>query len=86
MISVGIKELKEKLSGYVNKVRHGEEIVVTDRGKEIALVIPISRERGAVKHLVGSGRAAWTGGKPVGVKGIRAKGGSIAKTVLEDRR
>ena len=62
MISVGIKELKDKLSGYVDKVRHGEEIVVTDRGKEIALVIPISRERSAVKELVGSGRAAWTGG------------------------
>lgn len=86
MISVGIKELKEKLSGYVDKVRHGEEIVVTDRGKEIALVIPISRERSAVKQLVVSGRAAWAGGKPVGVKGIRAKGGSMAKTVLEDRR
>jgi prevent-host-death family protein len=86
MISVGIKELKEKLSGYVNKVRHGEEIVVTDRGKEIALVIPISRERSAVKQLAGAGRAVWAGGKPVGVKGIRAKGGSIAKTVLEDRR
>jgi prevent-host-death family protein len=86
MISVGIKELKEKLSGYVDKVRHGEEIVVTDRGKEIALVIPLSRERSAVNQLVGSGRAAWTGGKPVGVKGIKAKGGSVAKTVLEDRR
>jgi prevent-host-death family protein len=86
MISVGIKELKEKLSGYVDKVRHGEEIVVTDRGKEIALVIPISRERSAVKHLVGSDRAVWSGGKPVGVKGVKAKGGSIAKTVLEDRR
>jgi len=86
MISVGIKELKEKLSGYVNKVRHGEEIVVTDRGKEIALVVPLSRERSAVKHLVGSGRAVWTGGKPVGVKGIKAKGGPVAKTVLEDRR
>jgi prevent-host-death family protein len=86
MISVGIKELKEKLSSYVDKARHGEEIVVTDRGKEIALVLPISRERSAVKHLVGSGRASWTGGKPVGVKGIKAKGGSVTKTVLEDRR
>lgn len=86
MISVGIKELKEKLSGYVDKVRHGEEIVVTDRGQEVALVIPISRERSAVTQLVGSGRAAWTGGKPAGIKGIKAKGGSVAKTVLEDRR
>jgi len=86
MISVGIKELKAKLSSYVDKARHGEEIVVTDRGKEIALVLPISRERSAVKQLVGSGRAVWTGGKPAGVKGIKAKGGSVAKTVLEDRR
>jgi len=86
MISVGIKELKEKLSGYVNKVRHGEELVVTDRGKEIALVLPISRERTAVKQLVGSGRAVWSGGKPAGVRGIKVKGGAIAKTVLEDRR
>ena len=36
MISVGLKELKAKLSGYVDKVRQGEEIVVTHRGQEIA--------------------------------------------------
>jgi len=86
MISVGIKELKEKLSGYVDKVRHGEEIVVTDRGKEIALVVPISHERGAVKRLVDSGKAHWTGGKPGGVKGAKVKGKSLSRTVLEDRR
>jgi prevent-host-death family protein len=86
MISVGIKELKEKLSGYVDKVRHGEEIVVTDRGKEIALVVPISRERGAVKGLVESGKAKWTGGKPAGSRGIKVKGKSLSRTVLEERR
>ena len=85
MIAVGIKELKAKLSGYVDKVRQGEELVVTDRGEEIALVIPISRERKAVKHLVGSGRAEWTGGKPTGVKGIKAKGKPVSRTILEDR-
>lgn len=86
MISVGIKELKEKLSGYVDKVRHGEEIIVTDRGKEIALFIPISSERSAVKQLIGAGRAVWNGGKPAGVKGIKAAGRAVAKTVLDDRR
>ena len=85
-ISVGMKELKGKLRGSLNKVRHGEELVVTYRGKEIARMIPISRERSAVKQLMESGRAAWTGGKPLGMKGIKAKGGPIAKTVLEDRR
>lgn len=86
MISVGIKELKEKLSGYVDKVRHGEEIVVTDRGKEVALVIPISRERSAIKRLAETGKAKWAGGKPAGAQGIKVKGGSLSKTVLEDRR
>ena len=86
MISVGIKELKDKLSGYVDKVRRGEEILVTDRGKEVALVIPVSRERNAVKHLVREGKAAWSGGKPVGLKGIKTKGGTVSKTVLENRR
>jgi len=86
MISVGIKELKEQLSGYVDKVRHGEEIVVTDRGKEVALVIPISRERDAVKGLVESGKVKWTGGKPAGLRGLKVKGKSLSRTVLEDRR
>jgi len=86
MISVGIKELKEKLSGYVNKVRHGEEIIITDRGKEVALVIPISREREAVKHLADSGQARWRGGKPQGLEGVKIKGKPLSKTVMEDRR
>ena len=86
MISVGIKELKARLSGYVDKARLGEEIVVTDRGKEVALLIPVSRERKTVKQLVESGKAAWSGGKPAGMKGIKAKGGLFAKTVLEGRR
>ena len=86
MISVGIKELKDKLSGYVNKVRNGEEIVVTDRGKEIALVIPISREREAVKGLAEAGKVKWSGGKPAGLKGVKAKGKAVSRTVLEGRR
>ncbi len=86
MMSVGIKELKEKLSGYVDKVRLGETIVVTDRSKEVALLIPVSRERRAVRRLVESGKATWTGGKPAGMTGIKRKGKPLSKTILEDRR
>ena len=86
MISVGIKELKEKLSAYLDNVRDGERIVVTDRGKEIALLIPVTNERRAVNDLVASGRATWSGGKPTGAKGNRIKGKTLSKTVLEDRR
>lgn len=86
MISVGVKELKAKLSSYVGMVRKGEEIVVTDHGREVALVIPISRERQAVKSLMDSGKAKWSGGKPEGLNGVKVKGKPMSNTVLEERR
>lgn len=51
MISVGVKELKAKLSSYMRLVRKGEEVIVTDHGREVALVIPISKERQVIKSL-----------------------------------
>jgi prevent-host-death family protein len=86
MISVGIRQLKAQLSAYVNQVRQGEEIVVTDRGTEIAMVIPISRERDAVRRLQTSSRATWSGGKPEGLQGIKTKGKPLSATILEHRR
>jgi len=86
MISVGIKELKSKLSSYVDRVRQGEEVVITEHGKEVALVIPISKERKALKSLIDSGKAKWSGGKPEGLDNVKIKGKSLSKTVLEGRR
>ena len=85
MISVGIRELKEKLSSYVKKASRGEEIVVTDHGKEVALVVPISRERRAVKALMDADRASWSGGKPGKKAGTAIKGKPLSKTIAEDR-
>ena len=36
MITVGIRELKNRLSEYLRMVRRGEEILVTDRGEAVA--------------------------------------------------
>lgn len=36
MASVGIRELKNRLSDYVRRVRRGEEFLVTDRGRVVA--------------------------------------------------
>ena len=36
MVSVGIRELKDRLSEYLPMVRSGEEILVTDRGEPVA--------------------------------------------------
>lgn len=86
MITVGIKELKTRLSRYVDMVKHGEEVIVTDHGKEVALLVPISKERQAIKSLMDAGRVKWSGGKPAGLSGIKVKGEAVAETVLKERR
>jgi prevent-host-death family protein len=86
MISVGVKELKAKLSSFVARAREGEEIVITDHGKDVALIMPLSRERRVVKSLMEKGKVKWAGGKPGGTAGIRIRGKALSKTVTEDRR
>jgi len=85
MVSVGIKELKAKLSSYIDIAIKGEQIIITEHGREVAIIIPISRERRAISSLVDSGMAHWTGGKPKGLAGIKIKGKPLSETILEER-
>lgn len=39
-MTVGIRELKSNLSEYVARAAHGEEIVVTDRNRPVARLVP----------------------------------------------
>lgn len=45
MTEIGIRELRDHLSRYLDLVQDGEELVVTDRGKAVARVLPMSGER-----------------------------------------
>lgn len=40
--SVNIAELKNRLSAYLVLVREGEEIIVRDRSKPVARIVPLS--------------------------------------------
>jgi len=40
METVGIRELKKDLSNYLRKVKAGDKIIITDRKKEIAFIVP----------------------------------------------
>jgi prevent-host-death family protein len=44
MVQVQISELKAALSRYLDRVRLGEEVLVTDRGKPIARLIPLAAD------------------------------------------
>lgn len=48
-----ISKLKASLSEYLLKVKAGEEVIITDRGKPIAKIIPMKRgEREISPHLL----------------------------------
>ena len=55
MKTVGLRELKNRLSEYVREVRSGEGVLVTDRGEIVAELVPPGRTmdgRGAPSGLV----------------------------------
>jgi prevent-host-death family protein len=46
MKTTGVSELKAHLSEYLNQVKAGIEIMITDRGRPVARLVPVSpRER-----------------------------------------
>lgn len=53
-VEVGVRELRNNLSHYLECVRDGEEVLVTDRGRAIARVLPLSGER-ALDRLISDG-------------------------------
>lgn len=53
-MEVGIRELRADLSRFVKRVREGEEIVVTDRGKAVARLVPLDGER-TIDRLIREG-------------------------------
>jgi prevent-host-death family protein len=46
MKTVGIRELKNKLSEYLRRVRLGESLLVTDRGEVVAELLPPGHGQG----------------------------------------
>jgi antitoxin (DNA-binding transcriptional repressor) of toxin-antitoxin stability system len=51
MKSVGIKQLKSRLSEYLRLVRSGETVLVTDRDEVVAELRPTRRRPGAADSL-----------------------------------
>ena len=51
-VTVGVRELRENLSSYLDRVKAGEEIVITERGKRIARIVGPSK----LDQLIAEGR------------------------------
>lgn len=84
---VGVRELKNNLSKYLERVCAGEEVVVTDRGRPVARLSAIDASTDRLADLVEAGlvRAPTraTRGRPP--RRIQAKG-TVSDLVAEQRR
>lgn len=89
MKSAGIKDLKNRLSYYLREVKKGEKILITEREKIVAAIVPVENadEDSKLLSLVREGFAAWKGGKPVGSRNpVKIKGKTVSELIIEDRR
>jgi prevent-host-death family protein len=55
--TVGVRELRQNLSVYLERVKRGETLVVTERRQEVAILKPIGPRDRLVERLVAEGRA-----------------------------
>lgn len=89
IVRVGLRELKNRLGTYVQRVKVGERILVTERNRPVAAVIPVDGQEtaGELLALVRDGVVSWNGGKPRGLSSPPVmQDRTVARAVLEDRR
>lgn len=87
--SIGVRELRDTLSGVLRRVRAGETVTITDRDRPIAQIVPLLEESVAARLAphVASRRIAWKGGKPRGSeRPPQVQGPTVSEAVREDRR
>jgi prevent-host-death family protein len=56
MIRIGVRELRQNASKYLARVKAGETIEVTERGKLVAIVSPPSHAQTALERLIAEGK------------------------------
>jgi prevent-host-death family protein len=87
---LGLREANQKFSKAIQAVKQGKEIVLTERGKPIAVIKPIEAgkdESAVIRRLESEGvlRPAAKRGAMPDIKPVRIKGKALSATVREDR-
>jgi prevent-host-death family protein len=88
-IRVGTRELKNKLSEYLRRVKTGETIIVTDHGKTIGHIVPVQPSvEQRIQSMVTAGQADWNGHKiKPQLPTIKNKGNrTLSDLIIEDRQ
>lgn len=86
-VEVGVRDLKNNLSRYLDRVREGEEVIVTDRGRPVARLSALDHATDRLAELVAAGvvRPAKRTARTRPARRIKPKG-PVSDLVAEQRR
>jgi prevent-host-death family protein len=87
IIEVGVRDLKNNLSRYLERVKLGDLIVVTDHGRPVALIISVDKGDDKIGKLVEAGiiQAPKSQVRELPKRRIQSKG-SVSELVIAERR
>jgi prevent-host-death family protein len=86
--SVGIRELKSRLSECVREVKRGATIVVTEHGRRVARLVPETEPMHArLESLKSAGTLSWSGRRlRATTQGVRRRGERTVADILVENR
>jgi prevent-host-death family protein len=87
MRTIGLRELNQNPSKAVARVRAGETILVTDRGRPVLRLVPEDERPGVLQHLLDSGEVTPPAelGMPDLMLELAPQVDSLSDLLIEDR-
>jgi prevent-host-death family protein len=83
---VGVRQLRQNLSRYLDEVKGGSTLVVTERGREVARLVPSGVGDSALARLAAERGATLPAGSLTDVKPRRRAKGKPSGEMLEELR
>ena len=84
--SVDVRELRQNLGRYLERVKAGEAFVLTERGREVARLTPSGDGRSELARLIANRRASIPRGDLIDNLGPRHRVGESTVEVLGEQR
>lgn len=87
-VSVGVRELKNRLSAYLSRVKDGEEITVTEHGRPIARLTSVAPDVDRLAALIEAGivRPALASRRRLPTQRVKLAPGASPETLVAQQR
>lgn len=85
-MEVGIRELRANLSAFVDRVKNGEDVILTERGRPVAKITRPGDALSKLEQLIASGEVtpAKRPKRPINTEGLPSPiGGTVTDILFE---